>query len=209
MATVFGSMATRLSDLDKQKPGTSIQKEGHTLTPPSSWNGPEDQEAFGSAPSQSPSQSLARKPNCHETQYCLEILVVSTENERATPPLSHTWQAPIVEDMVQHGQAGLTEATVTNSRLGHPVLWAAVFRRTEFGQGAGCTVHTVRCLQLGWQMSPTQCQASKPRWCQWLVTQPITEGHIEPRGPSCPHLIPPASTPLNFHYHFHYYQVFQ
>ena len=50
-------MATRLSDLDDQKPGTNIQKEGHILTPPSGWNGPEDPEAFESAPSQSPSQS--------------------------------------------------------------------------------------------------------------------------------------------------------
>ena len=51
MATVFVSMATRLSDLDEQKPGTNVQKEGHTITPPSGWNGPEDPEAFGSTPS--------------------------------------------------------------------------------------------------------------------------------------------------------------
>ena len=36
MATVFMSMATRLSDLDDQKPGINIQTEGHTLTLPSS-----------------------------------------------------------------------------------------------------------------------------------------------------------------------------
>ena len=100
MATIFMSMAARLSDLDEQKPGTNIQKEGHTLTPPSSQNGPEDPEALGSTPSQSPSQSPVRKPNCPETQYCLEIQVVSTKDERAAPPPSHAWQAPIVEDMV-------------------------------------------------------------------------------------------------------------
>ena len=94
------SMATRLSDLDEQKPGTNIQKEGHTLTPPSGKNGPEDPEAFGRAPSQSPSKSLVRKPDHPETQYFLEIQVISTKDERAAPPPSHTWQAPIVEDMV-------------------------------------------------------------------------------------------------------------
>ena len=51
MATVFMSMATRSSDLDDQKSGLNIQTEGHTLTPPSSQNGPQDPEAFGSAPS--------------------------------------------------------------------------------------------------------------------------------------------------------------
>ena len=71
MATVFMSMATRSIDLDEQKSGTSIQREGHTLTPPSGWIDPEDPDAFGSTPSQSPSQSLARKPDHHETWYCL------------------------------------------------------------------------------------------------------------------------------------------
>ena len=85
MATVFMSMATRLSNLDEHKPGTNIQEEGPTLTPPSGQNGPEDPEAFGSTPSWSP----ARKPDCPETWFCLEIQVVSTENERAAPPPSH------------------------------------------------------------------------------------------------------------------------
>ena len=104
----FLSMAARLSGLDEHKPGTNIQKEGHTLTPPSSQNGPEDPEAFGSTPSRSPS----RKPNCPETWYCLEIQVISTEDKRAVPPPSHAWHLPIVKEMVQDGKAGLTEAVV-------------------------------------------------------------------------------------------------
>ena len=47
MATVFMSMAARLSNLDEQKPGTNIQKEGHTLTPLSGQNGPEDRRHLG------------------------------------------------------------------------------------------------------------------------------------------------------------------
>ena len=81
MATVFVSVATRLSDLDEQKPGTNIQEEGHTLTPPNSQNGPVDPEAFGSTPSQSPSQSLAGQSDHPEIQYCLEIQVISTKDE--------------------------------------------------------------------------------------------------------------------------------
>ena len=66
-------MAARSSDLDDQKPGINIQIKGHTLTPPSGQNGPEDQEAFGSAPSCSPTQSLAKRltPDQPETQYCV------------------------------------------------------------------------------------------------------------------------------------------
>ena len=95
-------MAARSSDLDNQKPGGNIQTEGLTLIPPSSWNGPEDHEAFGSAPSHSLSWSLARKltPDWPETWYCLGIQVTLTKDGRATPPPSHAWQAPVVEDMV-------------------------------------------------------------------------------------------------------------
>ena len=39
-------------------------------------------------------------PECPETPYCLEIQVISTEDGGKTPPPSHAWQAPMVEDML-------------------------------------------------------------------------------------------------------------
>ena len=87
-------MTARLSGLDDQKPGVNIQTKDHTLTLPSGQNGPEDPEAFGNAPSHSPSQSMARKPtpDWPETQYCLEIQVTSTEDGGVTPPPPHAWK---------------------------------------------------------------------------------------------------------------------
>ena len=107
-------MATRSSDLDDQKSGTAIYMEGHTLTAPKSWNGPKQMEVSGSTPSHSPSQSLARRqmPDCPEDQYCLEIQVILTKEGGATPPPPHAWQAPVVEDILQDGKSGLTEAVV-------------------------------------------------------------------------------------------------
>ena len=68
-----------------------------------------------------------------------------------------------------HGRHGLRWQSWPNRsysdwpRVGHPVLWVAIARRrTELGQGLRHCVHIVRCHQLGWQTSPTQCQASKP-----------------------------------------------
>ena len=88
MATVSESMVTKLSNLDNQKSGVNIQTEGYTLTLPSSWNGPEETEMFGSTPSHLPSQSPVRKPTPDhpETWYCLEIQVMSTEDGGTTPP---------------------------------------------------------------------------------------------------------------------------
>ena len=72
MATVSMSMATKSSDLDDQKTEVIIQTKGYTLTPPSGQHSPEETEAFGS----------------------------TTEDGGATPPPPHTWQVPVMEDMV-------------------------------------------------------------------------------------------------------------
>ena len=71
MVTISKSMAAKLNNLDDQKSGVNITTGGHALTSPSGENGPKEAEAFGSAPSHSPSQSLAGKPksHCPETWY--------------------------------------------------------------------------------------------------------------------------------------------
>ena len=125
IATVFMSMATRFSDLDDQKPGINTQTEGHTLTQPTSGNGPEDPEAFRSAPSCSPSQSPARKPAPDQHTGDLH-----QRGERATPSPFYTWQVPVVEDMVWDGKAGLTEAVVTSP--GRAVLF---YGQQSLGEG--------------------------------------------------------------------------
>ena len=91
MATVSVSMAARSSDQDDQKSGVNVQTEGHTFTPPSGQNGPKETEAFGSAPSYSPSKSLVRRhmPDFPGTWYCLEIQVISIEDGGTTPPPPH------------------------------------------------------------------------------------------------------------------------
>ena len=200
MTTVFIAMATRLSDLHDLKPEIKIQTEGHTLTLMSGWNGPEDQEAFESAPSCSPSQSLARKttPDWPETQYCLEIQVISTEDEKAIPPLSHAWQAPIMEDMVWEGRVSLTEAVVTGPG------WAIIFYGWQSLEGlslgeARDATFTMSGV-ITWVSKQAQLSA-KPVSLgdgRWLISQAITKGHIKRRGPGHPHSIPPALTPFSF-----------
>ena len=136
------SMATRSSDLDDHKSGVVIWTEGPTLTPPSGQNGLEEREAFYSALSCSPSQSLVRKqmPDHPETQYCLEIQVISTKDRETTPPPPHTWQVPVVEDMLWDGKSGLTEVVLMG-----PVQaivmgpgWAVLFyQRQSLGEALG------------------------------------------------------------------------
>ena len=96
-------------------PGATNQTEGQMLTPPNVQNGPEETEASCSTPSHSPSQTPASRLmfDNPETQYCLEIQVTLTKEEGATPPPSHAWLAPMVEDMLPDSKSGLTEVIVT------------------------------------------------------------------------------------------------
>ena len=132
MATTVTSMATKSSDLDDWTSGANLQTEGHTPIPSRGQEDPEEMGALGSAPSHSPSWSPARKPSpSHpDTWHCLRIHVTLTEETGATPPPSHTWMMPVVEDMLHHGRIGLTKAVVTGSG------WAVLFYgRQSLGEG--------------------------------------------------------------------------
>ena len=190
MTIVFVPMATRASELDDQKPGVNIQTEGHTLTPPSSQNGPEDPEALGSAPSHSPSQSLARKPtpDWPETWYCLEIQVTSTEDGRVTPPPTHAWQAPVVEDMVWDGKS-----RSHSERPGRAILFYGWWLLGE-GLSLGEAWNTTFMLSgaISWVGKQAQLSANLVSLGEgWqLIAQAITKGCIKPRGSGHPCLIP-------------------
>ena len=88
--------------------------EGHADVPPQRAKDLWESEALGSSPSHSPSWSPARRPlsSCPNTKHCLEICVTLTEESGAVPPPSHSWMAPLMEDMMCDARTGLTEAVV-------------------------------------------------------------------------------------------------
>ena len=69
-------------------------------------------------------------PDCPETWYCLGIKVALTEEAGAVPPPSHTWQAPMVEDMLCNDKSCLTKAVVMGPR--RAVLF---YGRWSLGEG--------------------------------------------------------------------------
>ena len=138
-------------------------------------------------------------PDHPEIQHCLEIQVISTEHGGITPIPPHAWQVPVVEDMVQDGKSGLMEAVVTSPS------WPTLF----YGQqslGEGLRLGEKR--DASFTLSGPICWVGKQALLSanlvslgegWqLITQAITKRCTEPRGPGCPHSIPPASTPFNF-----------
>ena len=125
------SMTAKLSDLVDKTSRANLQMEGHVDMPSQSAKDLQETEALGSSPFHSPFWSLARRllssfPN---TKYCLEIHVTLTE-ELGVPPPSHSWMAPLVEDILCAIRTRLTEAVVTGP--GRAVLF---YGRHSMGQG--------------------------------------------------------------------------
>ena len=112
------------------------------------WNQPPDREpqwhavpiskgswrdgSIGQFPSCLPFWSLARRPlpSHPNTRYCLEIHVTLTEETGVVPPPSHTWIAPLVEDVLCYARTGFTKAMVTGP--GRAVLF---YGRHSLGEG--------------------------------------------------------------------------
>ena len=74
------------------------------------WETEEEDSSPHNSPPWSPAQ---RPPTGHlNMNYCLEIQVTLTDELGDTPPPSHTWMAPVVEDMLRETRAGLMEAVI-------------------------------------------------------------------------------------------------
>ena len=108
-------MAAKLSNLVDKMSGANLQTEGHADVPSQSAD-LQESEALDSSPSCLPSWPLARRllSSCPNTKHCLEIHVTLIEELVAVPPASHSWMAPLMEDMLHDIRTGLTEAVVTD-----------------------------------------------------------------------------------------------
>ena len=63
-------------------------------------------------------------------KHCQDIQVTLRDELGDVPPPSHSWMAPLVEDMLQEARAGLTEVVVTGP--GRAILF---YGRCLMGEG--------------------------------------------------------------------------
>ena len=96
------SMVAKSSDLVDKMPGAHLQADGQTEVPTQGAKDLQGSEEADSSPSHLPSWSPAWRPlpGHPNARYCLEIQVTLTEELGAIPPPSHSWMAPLVEDML-------------------------------------------------------------------------------------------------------------
>ena len=109
------SMAAKSSNLVDKMSGANLQVDGHVEVPTQCVKDLQEPEEEDSSTSHLQSWSPAWRllSGCPNTRYCLEIRVMLTEELGAIPPPSHSWMAPLVEDMLHEARTRLTEALVT------------------------------------------------------------------------------------------------
>ena len=132
-------------------------------------------------------------------KHCLEIQVTLTDELGDVPPPSHSWMAPLVEDMQQEARAGLTEAVVTGP--GRAILF---YGRHSMGEGlradeardaaflltgAGMWVGKLAYLTT----NPMTIQEGKR-----AIAQAVSDNRVKARGLGCPWVNLPAQQPFKF-----------
>ena len=198
-ATNFMSMAAKSSDLGNRMSGANSQTEGPMDMPSQNAKDLWELEALGSSPSHLPSWSRRLLSSHANTKHFLEIHVALTEEVGAVPPPSHSWMAPLVEDMLHDIRTGLTKAVVIGSgktvhfygrhSLGEGLTADEARDATFLLTGAGTWVGKLAYL------AADHMTIQEGRWA---IAQAITDHQVKVRGPGCPCVNLPAQQPFWF-----------
>ena len=122
-----------------------------------------------------------------------------TEELGAIPPPSHSWMAPLVEDMLQEAQTGLTKAVVTGPgrvvlfygrhSMGEGLMADKARDATFLLTGAGMWVGKLAYLTA----NPMTIQEGKR-----AIAQAVSDNRVKVRGPQHPCVNLPASQHFQF-----------
>ena len=131
--------------------------------------------------------------------YCLSTQVTLTDELGNVLPPSHTWMAPVVEDMLRETRAGLTEAVVIGP--GRAILF---YGRHSMGEGlkADEARDTVFILTgAGTWVGKLAYLTANPMTLQEgkrAIACAISDHRMKARGPGCPLVNLPAQQPFRF-----------
>ena len=137
---------------------------------------------------------VQRPPTGHlNTNYCLSIQAILTDELGDVLPHLHTWTTPVIEDMLRETRAGLTEAVVIGP--GRAILF---YGRCSMGEG----------LKVDEARDATFLLTSAGTWVgksAYLTADPmiLQEGRraiawVKVRGLGHPRVNPPAQQPFRF-----------
>ena len=194
-------MAAKMRDGGDNMSEANLQADGLVGRPAqgaADWQETEGEDSsLHNSPTWSPVQ---RPPTGHlNMNYCLEIQVTLTDELGDTPPPSHAWTAPVVEDMLQEVRAGLTEAVVIGP--GRAILF---YGRHSMGEGLKVDKArdaTFLLTGAGTWVGKSAYLTSDPITLQEgkrAITQAVSAHRVKARRPGCPRVNPLAQQPFKF-----------
>ena len=194
-------MTAKLSNLVDKMPGANLQADGHAEVPTQSAKDLWELEEEDSSPSCSLCWSPVQRPlSGHPNmKYCLEIQMTLTEELGAILPPSHSWMAPLVEDMLHEARTRLTKAVVTGP--GRAVLFYG-----RCSMGVGLMVDKAReaaflLTGAGTWVGKSAYLTADPVTIQEgrrAIAQAVSDNTVKARGPRHPRVNPPAQQPFWF-----------
>ena len=195
------SMAAKLSNLVDETSGANLQMEGHKDMPPQGAEDLWELEASDSSPSCLLSWSLARRlPSSNPNmKHCLEVCATLTEELGAVPPPSHSWTAPLMEDMLHDAKTRLTKAVVIGP--GRAVLFYG-----RHSMGEGLTTDEARDATFlltgaGMWVGKLAYLTADPMTIQEdrrAIAQAVSDCQVKVRVSGHPHVNLPAQQPFQF-----------
>ena len=194
-------MAAKSSNLVDKMSGPNLQVDGHAEVPTQGvkdlWEPEEEDSSPTHLPSPSPAQRLMS--SCPNMKYRLEIRVMLTEELGAIPPPSHSWTAPLVEDMLREARTRLTKAVVIGP--GRAVLF---YGRCSMGEGLGADeardatfLLTGASMWVG-KLAYLTADPMTIHEGRRAIAQAVSDNRVKARGPGCPHVNLPAHQPFWF-----------
>ena len=120
-----------------------------------------------------------------------------TEELRTIPPPSHSWMAPLVEDMLHEARTRLTKAVVTGP--GRVVLF---YERRSMGEGLRVDKARDAAFLLtgaGMWVGKLAYLTSDPVTIQEgrrAIAQAVSDNRVKASGLGCPCVNPPAQQPF-------------
>ena len=184
--------------------GANLQVDGQMEVPTQGAKDLQGSEEEDSSPFYSPSWSPAQRPlSGHpNARYWLEIQVTLTEELGTVPPPSHSWMAPLVEDMLQEARTGRTKAVVISP--GRAVLFygrhsmGESLKVDEARDGTFLLTGTGTCIGKATYLTanPMTIQEGKR-----AIAQAISDNRVKARGPGCSQAKLLAQQPFCFNAH--------
>ena len=128
--------------------------------------------------------------------------MILTEEFGAIPPPSHSWMAPLVEDMLQEARTGLTKTVVIG-----PGMAVLFYGRLSMGEGLKADKArdaTFLLTGAGTWVGKSAYPTANPMTIlegKRAIAQAVCDNRVKVRGPGHPHMNPLAQQPFQFNAH--------